>query len=136
MNYPKTCVFLLLIVFYCGQAFAQNAYFPKTLSMQQRAKVVDAWLEERIQTVLPGIMERTDIDMWLIIGSEYNEDPVIKTFLPATWQSARRTTMLLVYNPRDGKSLETYSISRYDTGKFFKSKWDKNCEDKDQPFFF
>lgn len=29
---------------------------------------------------------------------EYNEDPVLKTMLPATWLSARRRTILVFYN--------------------------------------
>jgi len=66
------------------QAMAQNPYFPVTLSMNQRAEVIDAWLEERVETILPEIMRRSGIDMWIIIAREYNEDPVIKTLLPAT----------------------------------------------------
>lgn len=36
--------------------------------------------------------------MWVIISREYNEDPVLKTMLPATWLSARRRTILVFYN--------------------------------------
>jgi len=104
---------------------AQNPYFPKTLSMRERAEVVDGWLEERILTVLPEIMRRSAIDMWVIIAREYNEDPVIKTLLPATWKSARRTTMLIAYDPGEDKPLETFGMSRYNTGELFKTVWDK-----------
>ncbi|MDB4583626.1 M24 family metallopeptidase [Draconibacterium sp.] len=96
--------------------------------MQERAEVVDAWLEERVETVLPEIMRRSGIDMWVIIAREYNEDPVIKTLLPATWQSARRTTMLIAYNPGEGLPLETFGISRYNTGELFKTQWDKEAQ--------
>lgn len=107
---------------------AQNPYFPKTLNMQERAEVIDSWLEERAQTVLPELMQRADIDFWLIIAREYNEDPVIKTMLPATWQSARRTTMLVIYDPGNDKPLETLSMSRYAVGKLFKKAWDKETQ--------
>lgn len=107
---------------------AQNSYFPKTLSMEERAEVIDSWLDERAQTVLPELMKRTGIDFWLIIAREYNEDPVIKTMLPATWQSARRTTMLVIYDPGNGKPLETLSMSRYAVGKLFKKAWDKETQ--------
>jgi len=123
--------FIILFSTLCFQSFTQNPYFPKTLNMQQRAEVVDAWLEERIETVLPEVMKRAGIDMWLIIASEYNEDPVIKTLLPATWQSARRTTMLIAYDPGEGKSLETFGVSRYNTGDIFKTEWNK-AEQPDQ----
>jgi Xaa-Pro aminopeptidase len=96
--------------------------------MRERAEVIDKWLEERVKTVLPEIMQRSGIDMWVIIAREYNEDPVIKTLLPATWQSARRTTMLVAYDPGDGNPLETFGISRYNTGDLFKTMWDKNTQ--------
>ncbi|WP_370087284.1 M24 family metallopeptidase [Ekhidna sp.] len=110
---------------------AQNPYFPKTLSMRERAEVIDQWLNERVQIVLPEVMRRADIDMWVVIAREYNEDPVIKTLLPATWQSARRTTMLIAYDPGNGKPLETFGMSRYNTGDLFKTVWNKE-EQPDQ----
>ncbi len=103
---------------------AQNPYFPKTLPMRERSKVIDQWLDERIETVLPKIMRRSGIDMWIIISREYNEDPVLKTFLPSTWQSARRTTILVVYDPGEDKKLETYAMARYAVGKMFVKAWD------------
>ncbi len=120
--------FLLILSF---TVFSQNPYFPKTLNMQQRAEVVDQWLEERVKTVLPEIMRRSNIDMWVIIAREYNEDPVIKTLLPATWQSARRTTILIAYDPGEGQELETFGMSRYNTGSLFKTAWNKE-EQPDQ----
>lgn len=108
--------------------FAQNTYNPKTLGMRERALVIDSWLEEKITNVLPELMKRSGIDMWIIIAREYNEDPVIKTMLPATWQSARRTTILVVFDPGDEKPLETMAMSRYSVGKLFKKVWDKESQ--------
>lgn len=116
---------IFTLVLLSGNLLAQNPYFPKTLNMRERAEVIDRWLEERAEIVLPDLMKRTGIDMWIIIAREYNEDPVIKTMLPATWQSARRTTMLVIYDPGEGKPLETMAMARYDVGKLFKKVWDK-----------
>ncbi|MEP4495373.1 MAG: Xaa-Pro aminopeptidase, partial [Ekhidna sp.] len=123
--------FLILLLISPLTSIAQNPYLPKILSMQERAEVIDNWLKERVETVLPEIMNRSGIDMWIVIAREYNEDPVIKTLLPATWQSARRTTMLIAYNPGNGKSLETFGMSRYNTGELFKTIWNKE-EQPDQ----
>ncbi len=119
--------FLILGILYI-QVSAQNPYFPKTLNMQERAEVIDAWLEERVETVLPEVMRQSGIDMWVIIAREYNEDPVIKTLLPATWFSARRTSILIAYDPGEGKPLETFGISPYNTGNIFKTEWDKEAQ--------
>lgn len=124
----KTSLILLSFFILCFHSMAQYSSFPKTLNMRQRATVVDAWLQERVETVLPEIMQRSGIDMWVIIAREYNEDPVIKTLLPATWQSARRTTMLLVYDPGNGMPLETFGVSRYNTGNIFKTQWDRETQ--------
>jgi len=93
--------------------------------MRERAQVIDKIIDERIETVLPGLMERTGIDMWVIISREYNEDPVLKTFLPSTWQTARRRTILLIFNPGNEKPLETLAVARYGVGETFIKAWDK-----------
>lgn len=124
----KKHILLLVFLIHSMMGFAQNSYFPKILNMQKRAEVVDKWLDERVKNVLPEIMKRSGIDMWVIIAREYNEDPVIKTLLPATWQSARRTTILIAYDPGEGKPLETFGISRYNTGDIFKTVWNKEAQ--------
>jgi hypothetical protein len=97
----------------------------RILPMQERAAVIDRWLTYRVQTVLPELMRREGIDMLVIISREYNEDPVIRTFLPSTWQSARRRTILMVFDPGEGKPLETLAVARYAVGEMFQSSWDK-----------
>ncbi len=107
---------------------AAGAGMPHILDMQDRAAVVDRWLEERVRTVLPPLMRREGIDLWLIIGREYNEDPVLKTMLPATWLSARRRTMLLIHDPGGSEPLETLAVARYSVGEVFKQAWDPEAE--------
>jgi len=120
----KKIVLVLLVGLLLVPAHAQEI-MPGILPMRQRAAVVNGWLEARMERVLPAIMRREGIDMWLIMAREYNEDPVIKTMLPATWLSARRRTILLIYDPGPGKPLETLAVARYNVGKVFKSAWDK-----------
>lgn len=96
---------------------------PVILPMKERAEVIDRWLEERVSTVLPDLMRREGFDMWIIAAREYNEDPVIETMLPATWLAARRRTVLLIYDPGEGKKLETLAVARYNVGKVFLKAW-------------
>jgi len=98
---------------------------PTILNMRERAEVIDQWLQMRVSTVLPKLMNRSQIDMWVLISREYNEDPVIRTFLPSIWQSARRRTILLIYNPGNDQPLETLAVARYGVGNIFKKAWDK-----------
>ncbi|MGY6559841.1 MAG: M24 family metallopeptidase [Nitritalea sp.] len=125
MKYIPLLVFLLLLA--SGQMHAQQMQ-SAVLEQRAQAQVVDAWLEERIDTVLPELMDRTGIDMWVLISREYNEDPVIRTFLPATWFAARRRTILVLYKPKGRASVEALAVARYDVGKRFKKAWDPDTE--------
>lgn len=94
----------------------------------ERAKVVDEILEERFNHLLPELMDRTGIDMWIVISREYNEDPVIRTMLPATWLNARRRTILLFYRNTATNTIDKLAVARYDVGKSIRSAWDKEKE--------
>ncbi len=98
------------------------------LSEKERARVQDEILEERFTNLLPALMNEEEIDMWIIISREYNEDPVLRTMLPSTWLNARRRTILLFYrNPQSG-AVERLAVARYDVGKQISSAWDKDLE--------
>ena len=70
-------------------------------------------------------MKETGIDMWIIITREYNEDPIIKTFLPPTWLNARRRTILVFYHNSISDKVEAAAISRYNFGENIPSIWNK-----------
>ena len=93
------------------------------LSEKNRAEIVDEVLNERFDTLLPKLMEENDIDMWILISREYNEDPVLRTMLPANWLNARRRT-ILVFN-RQQDSVERLAVARYQVGKSIDAAWDK-----------
>jgi len=105
-------------------AFSSTVAQPLILSQRDQARVIDELLDDRLRTLLPQLMRREGIDMWVVISREYNEDPVIKTFLPATWLAARRTTILVAFDPGADKDMEYLAVSRYDVGKVFKRAWD------------
>jgi Xaa-Pro aminopeptidase len=113
-------VLIGLMLLCCRSTDAQ----PLILSQRDQARVIDEILEDRLRNVLPKLMRREGMDMWIVISREYNEDPVIETLLPATWMAARRTTMLMVFDPGPGKEMEYLAVSRYDVGKIFKRSWD------------
>ncbi len=107
--------------------FCMLVHFPahsQVLSLRDQARVTDAITEDRINTLLPVLMERSGFDMWIIISREYNEDPILKTMLPATWLSARRTTMLVFYRNASKGIYEKLAIARYNVGETIKASWD------------
>jgi Xaa-Pro aminopeptidase len=86
------------------------------LPLREQADVRDRWLTQRLLDLLPGLMDRAGIDVWLVIGREYNEDPVLATLLPATWLSARRRTVLVFHRSDDG--VTAAAVSPYPVGQF------------------
>jgi hypothetical protein len=109
-----------LLPFY--HSFAQK--IPVVLPERERAAVIDNILEDRFENLLPALMRREGIDMWIIISREYNEDPVMKTMLPSVWLSARRRTIMVFYDPGNGKPLDKLAIARYDVGTLLTGEWD------------
>ncbi len=116
---------ILLASLACCTVFSVNllAENISPLPLKQRAEAVDNLLQQRVRQLLPDLMQQADIDMWVLISREYNEDPVLKTFLPSDWLSARRRTILVIHTPDDGENLETLAIARYNVGEVFKSAW-------------
>jgi Xaa-Pro aminopeptidase len=86
------------------------------LPLREQADVRDRWLTQRLLDVMPALMDRAGIDLWLVIGREYNEDPVLASLLPATWLSARRRTILVLHRSDDG--VTAAAVSRYPVGQF------------------
>jgi Xaa-Pro aminopeptidase len=97
---------------------------PAILTLRERSALRDRWLAERLETVLPGLMRATGIDLWVLAAREYNEDPVLATMLPATWMSARRRTILVLHDPGEGRPLERLAVARYGVGAGFERAWD------------
>ena len=58
-----------------------------------------AWLDERMKTVLPALMKKHGVDMWVVPMREYNEDPVFSSIVSPTTFAARRRTIYLFYDP-------------------------------------
>lgn len=115
-----TLIPALLMVTLSLNAQVRNNIEPHILPMKERAGVMDRWTENRLDRLVPELMRRENIDMWVLVAREYNEDPVLLTMLPATWQSSRRTTILMFFD--NGETVERLAVARYDIG-FFETQW-------------
>lgn len=96
----------------------------QALSVREQAGAIDEMLADRFEHVLPGLMDGSGIDMWILVSREYNEDPVLKTMLPAEWLNARRRTILVFYRDPKKAGLEKLAVARYDVGTAISAAWD------------
>ena len=115
-----------ITIIFCFIIWNSNAQ--QVLSEKDRAVIVDEILVERFNDLLPKLMDKTEIDMWILISREYNEDPILKTMLPATWLNARRRTIILFYRDKIKDTIEKISVARYNFGENIISAWDKDKE--------
>ena len=105
-------VFILLVA---ADSFAQEYGVSavndsqKILPERERAQVMNEWLKWRLDNIIPKLMRREGIDMWLIINREYNEDPVYLTLVPEPTMAARRTSILIFFDR--GKKLGVERLS-------------------------
>ena len=120
----KTILLFTIFIFQCSIA-------QQILPENERARVVDEILGDRFDNLLPKLMDTANIDMWIVISREYNEDPVLRTMLPSTWLNARRRTILLFYRDKSKNTIEKLAVARYDVGDNIKSAWNKE-EEPDQ----
>ena len=95
------------------------------LSLKERAEVIDQIQKDRLDNLLPQLMDDNGIDLWVLITREYNEDPVVKTLLPPTWLNARRQTILVFSKNKNAEGITSAAITRYPFGKLIPSIWDK-----------
>lgn len=112
------------IIGFCLLTASFSIAAQEVLSVRDQSALMDELLQERLEQLLPELMKRTNIDCWVLISREYNEDPVLKTLLPAEWLSARRRTMLVFsLNPSTGK-VDKHAIARYAVGSSIPGSWD------------
>ncbi|MGH9348659.1 MAG: M24 family metallopeptidase [Vicinamibacterales bacterium] len=91
----------------------------RVLTHRQQAPLVRQWIAKRFDTVLPELMRREGIDLWLIVSREYNDDPVFRSMAPLTTYASRRRTILAFYDRGPGRPLERVSIGRFDYDGLF-----------------
>ena len=114
----------LTILFIIGFQLVQSQILP----LRERSKIEDEVLKDRFDNLLPKLMDETNIDMWVLISREYNEDPVLRTMLPSTWLNARRRTILVFYRNKVANTIEKMAVARYNVGESITSAWQKEKE--------
>ena len=91
------------------------------LPARERPAVINRHIEQRLMTLLPGLMDEAGLDLWLVMAREYAEDPIYFSLVPQPTFAARRTTMLLFLRTEEG--VDQLSVNRYPLGEPYESAW-------------
>lgn len=123
---------LLLIVLFTSSAHtraqAQRSQMP---SLREQAEIQQQWLKARLERVLPALMRKHKIQMWLVICREYNEDPVFFSLVSPTVFAARRRTIYVFYDRGEGKGVERLAIGGGSQGGLYTVYRDPEVENRE-----
>ncbi|MBY0490484.1 MAG: aminopeptidase P family protein [Gemmatimonadaceae bacterium] len=129
---------LLLLALSAAPAAAQPIAFPATKgtrtsgstaadtlrpfgTLRDQAFRMQKWLEFRMDSVLPRLMRRQGVDMWVVPMREYNEDPVFRALTSPTTFAARRRTIYVFYDRGGDKGIERLALGGTSQGNVFKA---------------
>jgi Xaa-Pro aminopeptidase len=114
---------LILFLLVVAPQPAATEQRPAVLTLRDQAAVYNAWLEYRLDHILPELMRQEGIDMWLVICREDNEDPVFFSLVPFNNLYASRTSMLVFFD-RGAEGIERMTVSRSGIGTVYRSVWE------------
>jgi Xaa-Pro aminopeptidase len=129
MSYKRSTLVLAASILLVGRGSAQVTERPFGTLRQQAARQ-QAWLEKRLKEILPGLMRRHGVDMWVIPMREYNEDPVFRAIVSPTTFAARRRTIYVFFDrcaregrsdPGDGSCVERIALGGTSQGGLYEA---------------
>jgi hypothetical protein len=99
-------------------------------TLREQNEIQQQWLDKRLKTVLPPLMRKHGIDLWVIPMREYNEDPVFNSLVSATTFAARRRTIYVFFDkcaasgkadPGDGSCVERLALGGTSQGGLYQA---------------
>ncbi|MCX7907184.1 MAG: aminopeptidase P family protein [Bacteroidetes bacterium] len=100
-------------------------------SLRVQHEIRMQWLKARLEQVLPRLMRERNVDMWLVICREYNEDPVFFSLVAPTTFAARRRTIYVFYDRGPEKGLERLALGGGDQGGLYQVYRDPEVENRE-----
>jgi Xaa-Pro aminopeptidase len=108
----------LLVLALAGLAGA--AEMPPPLpAVREQDRIRQEWLKARLERVLPGLMRRHGVGMWIVLCREYNEDPVFFSLVSPSVMAARRRTILVFNDLGPEKGVERLALGGGSNGGLY-----------------
>jgi Xaa-Pro aminopeptidase len=104
---------------------------PALPSLRDQAAIQQQWLKLRLDRVLPVLMRKHGVRMWLVVCREYNEDPVFRSLVSPTVFAARRRTILAFYDPGPGREIERLALGGGSNGGLYRVYRDPQIENRE-----
>lgn len=88
----------------------------RVLSVRNRVPIVNSWLQWRLDNIIPDLLKRENLDMWIVMCREISEDPVYFTLVPEPELSARRLAILIFHNTGTKEGVVRLSVGQMGGG--------------------
>ncbi|MGH7568914.1 MAG: M24 family metallopeptidase [Gemmatimonadales bacterium] len=89
-------------------------------TLREQAAVQQEWLRYRLDSVLPALMRRHGVQLWVVSMREYNEDPVFWALVSPTTFFARRRTIYVFFDRGAGQELERLALGGSSQGGMYR----------------
>ena len=90
-------------------------------TLRAQAELQQRWLERRMETVLPALMRKHGVAMWVVPMREYNEDPVFSSLVSPTTFAARRRTIYVFFDRGPGQPIERIALGGSSQGGVYEA---------------
>ena len=110
---------LLLLFLLLAAAPAGRAQTRPFGSLREQAELQQRWLARRMDSVLPALLRKYQIDMWVVPMREYNEDPVFSSLVSPTTFAARRRTIYVFFDRGPAKGVERIALGGSSQGGIY-----------------
>ncbi len=124
----RTVILLVSIL----PAIASAAETPPAVPpLREQDRVRQEWLKERLERVLPSLMRRHGVSMWIVANREYNEDPVFLSLVSPSLFAARRRTILVFFDRGPEKGIERLALGGGSNGGLYTVDRDPEIESRE-----
>ncbi len=125
--------FLVAALLLPGRAAANDPPSPPSPlpPLRDQARIQQEWLKARLERVLPRLMRRHGVAMWLVIQREYNEDPAFWSLVLPTTFAARRRTIYVFFDRGEDKGVERLALGGGSQGGLYTVYRDPEVENRE-----
>jgi len=104
---------------------------PTVPPLREQHAIRQAWLKTRLEQVLPTLMRKHGISMWIVANREYNEDPVFRSLVSPSLFAARRRTILVFTDRGPEKGVERLALGGGSNGGLYTVYRDPDLETRE-----
>ena len=104
---------------------------PRLPPLREQDRIRQEWLKARLERVLPALMRRHGVAMWIVACREYNEDPAFFSLVSPSVMAARRRTILVFHDHGLEEGVERLTLGGGSSGGLYKVYRDPDAQGRE-----